>query len=170
MTTPLTTVPLIAYETVLENHASGKSLRQEHTILRLNSVPDLPALKQSLAGSRWKGIIPPMKSDNWEFNATSAVMVRQALRTQRVLAPIPAADMKKAREMIQVYSAGGLNAFALPELIGGTPIQNKAGFWEMSGILQSTHWYHVMGGKGIEIPADVSGEWTWSEEELWIPS
>lgn len=166
MAIKLKTIKVVEYRELMRSSGSVKSLRQEEAILRLDSPQDLSALKESLAGSNFKGIMPNFEPGNWELNATSCIMVRQALRDQRIIAAIPAENMKKAREMIQTYSAGGITAFAFPELIGGTPIQHKAGFWEMSGILQDTHWYHVMGGKGIDIPADVAGEWTWSEEEL----
>ncbi len=166
MATKLKTIQVVEYEDLMRSSDSAKSPRQEETILRLGSVGDLSDLKSTLSGSNFRGIIPAYERNNWELNATSCVMIRQALRNLRIVAPIPAENMKKAREMIQVYGAGGLTAFALPELIGGTPVQHKAGFWEMSGILQDHHWYHIMGGKGIDIPADVAGTWTWSEEEL----
>ena len=167
MATKLKTIQIVEYKELMRSSSSVKSLRQEDAILRLSySGLDIPQLKSSLEGSNFKGVMPSFEPGNWELNATACIMVRGALRSHRVVAPIPAENMKKAREMIQTYSAGGLTAFALPELIGGTPIQYKAGFWEMTGILEDHHWYHIMGGKGIEIPADVKGEWTWSEEEL----
>ncbi len=166
MATKLKTIHVLEYKDLMRSSDSAKSPRQEETILRLGSSQDLANLKESLAGSNFAGVMPHFERGNWELNATSCIMVKQALRNLRIVAPIPAESMKKAKEMIQVYGAGGLTAFALPELIGGTPVQHKAGFWEMSGVLQSHHWYHIMGGKGIDIPADVAGTWTWSEEGL----
>ena len=166
MATKLKTIQVVEYKDLLRSSGSVKSLRQEDAILRLGPVGDISELKASLAGSNFKGIIPSYEANNWELNATSTVMVRQALRGHRIVAPIPTDNMKKIREMLGVYAAGGMTAFAMPELVGGTPVQNKAGFWMMSGVLQDHLWYHVMGGKGVDIPADVPGEWTWSEEEL----
>ena len=166
MATKLKTIQVVEYRDLMRSSGSVKSLRQEDTILRLGAVGDLLELKRTLTGSNFKGIIPSYEANNWELNATSALMVKNALRGHRIVAPIPTDSMKKIREMLGTYAAGGMTAFAIPELVGGTPVQNKAGFWMMSGVLQDNYWYHVMGGKGVEIPADVPGTWTWSEAEL----
>lgn len=147
----------------IELYPSATSRR---TISRLPQTVDMERLIRDFNGAETAGILPYFEQGNWELNATTATVVRQALRGHRVLAPIPAKSVKEARNYIQTFSAGGFDAFCLPELIGGVPVQNKAGFWMMNGILHQHQWFHLCGGKGVDIPADVPGRWTWSEEEM----
>ena len=134
-------------------------------LLSLPAGVDLPELQQTIGDISPAALIPPHTND-WHLNATAAVMVRGAFLGHRIMAPIPATSVKEARKYLEIFAASGFDAFAFPEAPGGSPIQHRAGFWNMSGVLQPEWWIHLAGSGGREIPADVPGMWTWSEEEL----
>lgn len=125
---------------------------------------DIHKLKGEFKGG--DALLPPFTQGDWHRNATSAAMIRGAFREHTIMAPIPAANVKEARYGLEVMNAGGFVAFCFPECPGGVPIQHKAGFWMMSGLLHEGSWYHLAGSTGEEAPADLPGFWTYSEEEM----
>lgn len=134
------------------------------TIIRLPQE-DLHKLRAELTVTP-AGLLPPYRFGDWNYTATNAAMVRGAFRDHRILAPIPVYTTKDARRYLEIMRGGGFDAFAFPEAPGGTPIQHKAGYWDMSGALRHDDWYHLCGSEGYEPPAELPGFWSWSGEAL----
>ena len=141
-------------------------------ILRLPGDEDMMKVKEDLGQLQPDAILTPYYLDpaggpDWSSTARAAAMYRGAFSDLTVMAPVAAFNKKEARSYIEMFQDAGFAAFAIPESLGGVPVQHIAGFWETSGILWPNVWYHIAGSETGDAPiAEVSGHWTFSEENL----
>jgi hypothetical protein len=150
--------PILKWEDRLE--ADSK-----HAMIRV-PYKDMDEIVEELSDlGPYMNLLPPYKEDA-KFNARTGSVLWDKFPKATIFMPVPTANRKLLEDFVTMSIKEGWRAFAVPERYG---YNQKYRFDQLlqflHGSLTDDMWFHVAGGPP-ELPEDIQGKWSWSEEVL----